>query len=125
MNVLAAGSFDHGDMITFFLSLAILIGSARILGELAEKFKQPAILGELMAGIILGPSVLGMIAPELKASLFPSEGPVFIGLQFMSSLAIAGPLVATVTTVESPSFTVTVFLVVVMFTDVMLCSPHS
>lgn len=89
MNVLAAGSFDHGDMITFFLSLAILIGSARILGELAEKFKQPAILGELMAGIILGPSVLGMIAPELKASLFPSEGPVFIGLQFMSSLAIA------------------------------------
>lgn len=89
MNVLAAGSFDHGDMITFFLSLAILIGSARILGEIAEKFKQPAILGELMAGIILGPSVLGMFAPELKADLFPSEGPVFIGLQFMSSLAIA------------------------------------
>ena len=85
----ASGSFEHGDMITFFLSLALLIGSARILGEVAEKFKQPAILGELLAGILLGPSVLGMIAPELKASLFPSEGPVYIGLQFMSSLAIA------------------------------------
>ncbi|MCM8533448.1 MAG: cation:proton antiporter [Lentisphaeraceae bacterium] len=89
MTIIAAGSFEHGDMITFFLSLAILIGTARILGEIAEKYKQPSILGELMAGIILGPSVLGMIAPELKASLFPSSGPVYIGLQFMSSLAIA------------------------------------
>ena len=46
MNFLAAGSFDHNSMIVFFLSLAILIGFARILGEIAEKFKQPAILGE-------------------------------------------------------------------------------
>ena len=89
MNVLAAGSFEHGDMITFFLSLAILLGTARILGEIAEKFKQPAILGELLAGIILGPSILGMLAPELKESLFPSVGPVHTGLQFISSLAIA------------------------------------
>ena len=42
-----------------------------------------------MAGIVLGPSILGMIAPELKASLFPSSGPVHTGLQFVSSLAIA------------------------------------
>lgn len=69
--------------------MALLIGTARILGEIAEKFKQPAILGELMAGIVLGPSILGMIAPELKASLFPSSGPVHTGLQFVSSLAIA------------------------------------
>ena len=90
MNILAASAgFEHGDMITFFLALAVLIGTARILGELAEKFKQPAILGELMAGILLGPSVFGMFAPELKAGLFPSEGPVYVGLQFMSSLAIA------------------------------------
>ncbi|MCM8541524.1 MAG: cation:proton antiporter [Lentisphaeraceae bacterium] len=89
MVLAASGSFEHGDMITFFLSLALLIGTARILGEIAEKFKQPAILGELMAGIVLGPSILGMIAPELKASLFPSSGPVHTGLQFVSSLAIA------------------------------------
>ena len=89
MTVLAAGTFEHGDMITFFLSLAILLGTARILGEIAEKFKQPAILGELLAGIILGPSILGMLVPELKESLFPSVGPVHTGLQFISSLAIA------------------------------------
>ncbi|MCH2205230.1 MAG: cation:proton antiporter [Lentisphaerales bacterium] len=90
MNILgAAAGFEHGDMIIFFLSLAILIGGARILGELAEKFKQPSILGELLTGIILGPSVLGIFAPGLQSTLFPSSGPVYIGLQFMSSLAIA------------------------------------
>ena len=76
-------------MIIFFLSLAILIGGERILGELAEKFKQPSILGELLTGIILGPSILGVFAPGLQSTLFPSGGPLYIGLQFMSSLAIA------------------------------------
>ena len=90
MNIVAAAAgFEHGDLIRFFLSLAILIGTARILGEIAEKLKQPAILGELMAGIFLGPSILGYFAPAVKDSLFPSEGPVWMGLQFMSSLAIA------------------------------------
>lgn len=90
MNTLgAAAGFEHGDMIIFFLSLAILIGGARILGELAEKFRQPSILGELMTGIVLGPSILGILAPSLQSTLFPSSGPVYIGLQFMSSLAIA------------------------------------
>ena len=89
MPVLAAVGFDHGDMITFFLSLAVLIGSARLLGVLAEKLKQPAILGELCAGIILGPIILGIAPPDLKAFLFPDSGPVYIGLQFVSSLAIA------------------------------------
>ena len=90
MNVLgAAAGFEHGDMIIFFLSLAVLIGGARILGELAEKFRQPSILGELMTGIILGPSILGVLAPTLQSTLFPGSGPVYIGLQFMSSLAIA------------------------------------
>ena len=85
----AGAAFDSGTLITLFLSLAILLGVARLLGELAEKLKQPSILGELLAGIILGPSILGMIAPELKDYLFPSEGTVYIGLQFFSSLAIA------------------------------------
>ena len=85
----ASVSFSHGDLITFFLSIAILIGVARLLGELAQKLKQPAIFGELMAGILLGPSVLGAFAPEVNEQLFPSSGPVHIGLQFVSSLAIA------------------------------------
>ena len=85
----ASSEFTHNDLIIFFVSVALLIGLARLFGELAQKFKQPAILGELLVGVLLGPSVLGMIAPEVKDTLFPSTGPVYIGLQFMSALAIA------------------------------------
>jgi Kef-type K+ transport system membrane component KefB/mannitol/fructose-specific phosphotransferase system IIA component (Ntr-type) len=85
----AGSSLGHGDLVTLFLAVAVLIGFARILGEVAQKFKQPSILGELLAGIILGPSILGMLAPDINNYLFPSSGPVRIGLDFISSLAIA------------------------------------
>ncbi|MDD7984422.1 cation:proton antiporter [Lentisphaera marina] len=87
--LIVSSTFKHGDMIIFFLSLAILIGMARALGELAEKFKQPPIIGEILAGIVLGPSVFGQISPALQQTLFPTDGPVHTGLQFISSLAIA------------------------------------
>jgi Kef-type K+ transport system membrane component KefB len=45
----------------FFTNLLILLVSARILGEVFERFKQPAMIGEIIAGIILGPSVLNLI----------------------------------------------------------------
>jgi Kef-type K+ transport system membrane component KefB len=45
----------------FFTNLLILLVSARILGEAFERFKQPAMIGEIIAGIILGPSLLNII----------------------------------------------------------------
>lgn len=45
----------------FFTNLLILLVSARIFGEIFERFKQPAMLGEIIAGIVLGPSLLGII----------------------------------------------------------------
>jgi Kef-type K+ transport system membrane component KefB len=45
----------------FFTSLLILLVSARIFGEIFERFKQPAMIGEIIAGIILGPSLLNLI----------------------------------------------------------------
>jgi Kef-type K+ transport system membrane component KefB/mannitol/fructose-specific phosphotransferase system IIA component len=70
------------------LSLALLIGVARLLGELARRLHQPAILGELLAGVLLGPTVLGSLAPECQAFLFPREGPNAIVLDGIGSLAI-------------------------------------
>lgn len=46
-----------------FVLIAILM-SAKLLGELAEKIGQPAVLGELLAGVVLGTSVLGVVHPE-------------------------------------------------------------
>ncbi|MEI7596866.1 MAG: cation:proton antiporter [Bacteroidota bacterium] len=45
----------------FFTNLLVLLVFARILGEIFERFKQPAMIGEIIAGIILGPSLLNMI----------------------------------------------------------------
>jgi len=45
----------------FFTNLLILLVAARILGELMARFRQPAMLGEILAGILLGPSVLGVM----------------------------------------------------------------
>src|SRR5918997_988144 len=44
-----------------FLILAVMLIAAKLLGELAERFGQPAVLGELLAGVFLGGSVLGII----------------------------------------------------------------
>ena len=45
----------------FFTNLLILLVFARLFGEIFERFKQPAMIGEIIAGIILGPSLLNII----------------------------------------------------------------
>ena len=49
----------------FLLLLAVILISAKILGELAERIGQPAVIGELLAGVLLGPSVVGLVDPTL------------------------------------------------------------
>lgn len=73
---------------TLLLSLALLIGVARLLGELARRLQQPAVLGEMLAGVLLGPTFLGALAPELQAVLFPTTGPNAVILEGIVSLAI-------------------------------------
>lgn len=75
--------------ITFmFLSLGILLAAARIMGELARMLKQPMVLGEILAGILLGPTVLGSCAPSFSATLFPSTGPNAIILNGLTTLSV-------------------------------------
>jgi Kef-type K+ transport system membrane component KefB/nucleotide-binding universal stress UspA family protein len=69
------------------VQLAILLFATRALAELARRFKQPGVLGELLAGILLGPSVLGRVSPELAAAIFPSHGG---SLQVLESLSWLG-----------------------------------
>lgn len=79
---------NHGDITTFFLAVAILLGLARILGELCQRFGQPAVLGEIFAGLILGVTVFGRFAPEWQVTLFPNSGAVFIAMKGLSTLAL-------------------------------------
>lgn len=58
--------------VLLFLQLAILLATARFLGEIARRFGWPAVVGELVGGILLGPSVAGALFPQLKTTLFPT-----------------------------------------------------
>jgi Kef-type K+ transport system membrane component KefB/nucleotide-binding universal stress UspA family protein len=69
---LVPGITEHNLLLTL-LQLALLLGLARGLGFLASRFGMPAVLGELTAGIVLGPSLLGSVWPDGFAALFPPE----------------------------------------------------
>jgi len=45
------------------LAMLLVFGAAKLLGELAESVKMPNIVGEIAAGILLGPSVLALVKP--------------------------------------------------------------
>ena len=59
--MLALAESGGVDIARFFLTLAGILIAAKLLGELAERVGQPAVLGELVAGVLLGGSVLGVV----------------------------------------------------------------
>ncbi|MFW6060498.1 MAG: cation:proton antiporter [Phycisphaeraceae bacterium] len=82
----AQGPTPH-EITVFLLSLALLLGLARLLGEVARMYRQPAVLGEILAGVLLGQTVFGFISPEWYTWLFPSEGDTFTMLEGFIILA--------------------------------------
>ena len=60
------------EIMNLLVQLGIMLMIGRLFAELARKIKQPAVVGEIIAGIILGPTILGMVQPEWFESLFPS-----------------------------------------------------
>jgi Kef-type K+ transport system membrane component KefB len=69
---------DH-QLLLFWLQVLALFAVARGLGWLVQRLGQPRVIGELAAGLALGPSVLGQVAPAVEAWLFPPD-PVQSGL---------------------------------------------
>src|SRR6476619_6826825 len=63
-------------LLHLIIDIAIIIAAARSLGWVARKLHQPAVIGEIVAGILLGPTVLGRIWPDVPARLFPKEVPL-------------------------------------------------
>ena len=73
------GKGEHGQapLPTLLLQLITIVLTARAMGALFHRFGQPPVIGEIVAGIVLGPSLLGAVAPNVFAFLFP---PASIGL---------------------------------------------
>jgi Kef-type K+ transport system membrane component KefB len=71
--------------IAFFLQVAVILVTCRLVGSAAERWLgQPRVVGEMIAGVILGPSLLGALAPQVQAFLFPPESKpiLFVIAQF-------------------------------------------
>jgi Kef-type K+ transport system membrane component KefB len=69
----AAGHESTGNPLSLLLlQIVVIVVAARLMGMLFAKMKQPPVIGEMLAGILLGPSLLGMIAPGAVDVLFPA-----------------------------------------------------
>src|SRR5579883_2775992 len=82
------GLIEHNESSALFLAIGVLLASARALGLLARRCGQPSVLGELAAGVLLGPSVMGHVHPGAVAWLFPTDCPRAVALNALTKLAI-------------------------------------
>lgn len=64
---------DESHIELFLLQLLLLLAVARTLGAACQHVRIPALAGELLTGILLGPTILGRVSPELQQALFPME----------------------------------------------------
>jgi Kef-type K+ transport system membrane component KefB len=76
------------NMFTFVLQIAVVLAVCRLVGTVFLKIRQPRVVGEMFAGIMLGPSLLGWIAPHFSAFIFPAES-----LGFLNALSQIGVIV--------------------------------
>jgi Kef-type K+ transport system membrane component KefB len=68
------------------VQIIVIMAAARTFGILISKFSQPPVIGEIFAGVLLGPSLLGLVFPELFALLFPKSS--FQNLHFLSQIGL-------------------------------------
>lgn len=89
--VLAAGAAGAGWLLAgpsageldptagFLLALAVILAVTHALGALARRAGQPAVLGQILGGLALGPSLLGLVAPDLQERIFSPDVLVGVG----------------------------------------------
>lgn len=76
----------HHPLALLLAQIVTIIFVARLFGWICMKMKQPSVIGEMIAGIVLGPSLLGLYFPEFSAFLFPKES--LGNLQFLSQIGL-------------------------------------
>ena len=59
--------------VAFFLEMFVILAVCRVVGLIARRFGQPQVVGEMVAGVLLGPSLFGLLFPDLQATIFPKD----------------------------------------------------
>lgn len=76
------------NLFSLVLQIAVILATCRVVGRLFRLIRQPRVVGEMFAGILLGPSLLGWVAPNLSAYLFPPSS-----LGFLNALSQVGVVI--------------------------------
>src|SRR5436309_1962087 len=69
-----------GALFHVLIALLVIITASRGVGALFRFFHQPPVIGEVLAGLLLGPSLLGKVAPTAMASVFPTSVIPLLGI---------------------------------------------
>ncbi|MDD5634305.1 MAG: cation:proton antiporter [Candidatus Omnitrophica bacterium] len=64
---------NEQNILIFLIQIFLLLGMARLFGELFRRFKQPSLTGEILVGIILGPTIFGRFSPDFYQIIFPKD----------------------------------------------------
>jgi Kef-type K+ transport system membrane component KefB len=67
-------------LLSVLVALTVIMVTARLVGAVFKRLGQPAVIGEVVGGILLGPSLLGRLSPETAAVLLPAEAAPFLGV---------------------------------------------
>jgi Kef-type K+ transport system membrane component KefB len=79
---------SEAHILLFLVQVLILLGFARTLSVACEALRIPAIAGEILAGVLLGPTLFGRLAPDLQEMLFPHDEAQLIMLETVSWLGV-------------------------------------
>ncbi len=79
---------NHQQLIDLFLCLGIMLLTGRLLGEFFRKLRMPLVVGELLAGIMLGPTVLGQYYPDVTETIFTTKGTIGLVLSGITSISV-------------------------------------
>jgi Kef-type K+ transport system membrane component KefB len=82
------GKLSNDALVQLLIQLAVMLVMGRIFAEIARRLKQPAVVGEIIAGIIIGPTIMGMVQPGWFEALFPASGASGVVLAGMVQVAV-------------------------------------
>lgn len=82
------GKLGHADVVHLLVQLSIMLVMGRLFAEVFRKLNQPAVIGEIIAGILLGPTVLGMLQPEWFEALYPQNAAAGVVLTGFVQVAV-------------------------------------
>jgi Kef-type K+ transport system membrane component KefB len=73
---------------SFFMQIAVMLAAAWLFGYLMKKLGQPVVLGEIIGGILLGPTLLGSLCPDIYLMLFPADKSIITGMEALLKIGL-------------------------------------